>query len=272
MPVTFIESQVFLQIIKNGSRILNLCFVKKVTQRLVVFEFYLKYSISNVKLMAAIRKSNLRGKRRWLGRDSTHQGTSFQGYRANDNTNLPPIPQSTPEFLTRRKRSTPSFWSKSSSSVVTSHLPSAKVKPQRQHRKNSANRNQKAIPVMPDGSKVPVWLMRWNSLHRHTAVITFLLVSATLVVYGWTVYSQHLWSSSYKKLQDLQRDERQLTKHDETLKNRMAQEAEKPHSGLVSPTPDNTIFLEEETTPSNLPKINKESLETELQPSNVVGY
>ena len=124
---------------------------------------------------------------------------------------------------------------------------------------------------MPDGSKVPLWLMRWNSLHRHTAVITFLLVSSTLVVYGWTVYSQHLWSRSYQKLQDLQRDERQLTKHDEILKNKMAQEAEKPRSGLVSPTPANTIFLEE-SPPSNPNKTDSNTSITESQPSNVVGY
>jgi len=221
--------------------------------------------------MAAIRKSNLRGKKRWLGRDSTRQETSFRGYRANENTNLPPLPKPAPEFLSRQKRSTPSFWSKSSSSVVSTNSPSGKVKSQRVNQKKSRSRNQKAIPVMPDGSKVPTWLMRWNSLHRHTAVITFLLVSATLVVYGWTVYSQHLWSRSYQKLQDLQRDERQLTKHDEILKNKMAQEAEKPHSGLVSPTPANTIFLEE-TPPSSSNKIDSETLETETQPSNVVGY
>lgn len=229
--------------------------------------------------MAAIRKSNLKGKKRWLGRDSTRQEAGFRGYKANENTNLPPLPKPAPEFLSRQRRSTPSFWSKSGSSIVSSNSASAKVKSQRLNqgvnksvnKKNARSLNHKAIPVMPDGSKVPLWLMRWNSLHRHTAVITFLLVSSTLVVYGWTVYSQHLWSRSYQKLQDLQRDERQLTKHDEILKNKMAQEAEKPRSGLVSPTPANTIFLEE-SPPSNPNKTDSNTSITESQPSNVVGY
>ncbi|MCJ8279504.1 MAG: hypothetical protein MJK14_06120 [Rivularia sp. ALOHA_DT_140] len=221
--------------------------------------------------MAAIRKSNLRGKKRWLGRNSTPQETGFRGYRAKDDTNLPPLPKPAPEFLNRRKGTTPSFWSKSCSSIVSSS-PSVKVKPQRANKKSSQKRNHKAIPLMPDGSKVPTWLMRWNSFHRHTAVITFLLVSTTLIVYGWTVYSQHLWSRSYKELQDLQRDERQLTKHDETLKNKMAQEAQKPHSGLVSPTPANTIFLLEENTPSSSRKVDREILETKPQPSHAPGY
>ena len=221
--------------------------------------------------MAAIRKSKLRGKKRWLGRDSPRQETNFRAYRANENTNLPPLPKPTSEFLGRQKRSTASFWSKSSSNVVLSNSASGKVKSQRLNKRKSRSRNQKAIPVMPDGSKIPLWLMRWNSLHRHTAVITFLLVSSTLVVYGWTVYSQHLWSRSYQKLQDLQRDERQLTKHDEILKNKMAQEAEKPRSGLVSPTPANTIFLEE-SPPSNPNKTDSNTSITESKPSNVVGY
>ncbi|MEO1429615.1 MAG: hypothetical protein AAFS12_06365 [Cyanobacteria bacterium J06632_19] len=225
--------------------------------------------------MAAIRKSNLRGKKRWLGRDSTGGERNFRSYRANERSNLPPLAKSSPGFVNRQKRPIPSFWSKTGSSVVRTP-PSTKTKPQRSvnssvNNKNSANRDRRAIPVMPDGSKVPVWLMRWNSLHRHSAVMTFLLVSATLVVYGWTVYSQHLWSRSYKKLQELQRDERQLTKHDEILKNRMAIEAEKPHSGLVSPTPGNTIFLEE-TTPSSSQENDKQMKETVEQPSNAMGY
>ena len=219
--------------------------------------------------MTAIRKSNLKGKKRWLGRDPNHQESNFRGSRANEHTSLPPLTKSTPEFLSKRRHYDASFFSRNSSSSISKTSPSARVKSPRVNphptlgvksvnHKNSASKSQRTIPVMPDGTKVPVWLMRWNSVYRHTSIATFLLVSTTLVVYGWMVYSQHLWSSSYKKLQDLQRDERQLTKHDETLKNQMAQEAEKPHSGLVSPTPANTIFLEETPTSSSR-QVNQES-------------
>ena len=208
--------------------------------------------------MAAIRKSNLTGKKRWLGRDATRQ--DIRGSSVKEHTSLPPLTKSTPGFLSRQRRS----------SIVSNNSPAPQVNPQRVN-KNRRSRNHKAIPVMPDGSKVPMWLMRWNSLHRHTSIATFVLVSATLVVYGLTVYSQHLWSSSYKKLQDLQRDERQLTKHDQTLKNQMAQEAENPLSGLISPTPANTIFLPEETTPSSSQRVDKKFSE-EPQPTNAMGY
>ncbi|MGD1911700.1 MAG: hypothetical protein ACFB2X_12800 [Rivularia sp. (in: cyanobacteria)] len=226
--------------------------------------------------MATIRKSNLRGRKRWLRQDSAHKETNIRGSRVNEYTSLPPLPKSTPEFLSRQRHSKPSFFSKNSSSINSKTSPSPRVKPQRinsnsVNNKNREHKNQNAIPVMPDGSKVPMWLMRWNSFHRKTSVITFLLVGATLIVYGWTVYSQHLWSRSYKQLQELQRNERQLTKHDETLKNKMAQEAEKPRHGLVSPTPANTIFLQE-TTPLNSRNIEKESNKIEVPPSNALGY
>lgn len=221
--------------------------------------------------MAAIRKSNLRGQKRWLGRDSTSQ-ENFRGSKFNEHTSFPPFSKPTPGFLDRSKPS----------SMGSNNPSSAKVKPQRTNyhppldvknieRKKRDRKDRFAIPLMPDGSKVPMWLMRWNSVHRHTSVASFVLVSATLIVYGWTVYSQHLWSSSYKKLQDLQRDERQLTKHDETLKNQMAQEGKKPHSGLISPTPANTIFLEE-TAPSSSEQVDKKSDGTGTQPFNAGGY
>jgi hypothetical protein len=221
--------------------------------------------------MAAIRKSNLRGKKRWLGRDTTNKETILGGSKFISDTSLPPLPKSPPSFLNRQRRYSTDFFDKNDSSVYSKTSPSTRVKPQRINNKNRTSKNPIAIPVMPDGSKVPMLLMRWNSFHRHTSVATFLLVSTTLIVYGLTVYSQHLWSSSYKKLQELQRDERQLTKTDETLKNQMAQEGEKPHSGLVSPTPANTIFLEE-TPPSRSQQVDKDFSETLEQPSNALGY
>ncbi|MEB3217114.1 MAG: hypothetical protein VKN72_12920 [Nostocales cyanobacterium 94392] len=221
--------------------------------------------------MAAIRKSNLKGQKRWLGRDSNSQ-ENLRNSKFNQNTSFPPFSKPTPGFLDRSQPS----------SMVSTNPLSARAKSQRRNYhsrfdvksvegKNPDRKDPFAIPLMPDGSKVPVWLMRFHSFHRHTSVASFLLVSATLIVYGWTVYSQHLWSNSYKKLQDLQRDERQLTKHDETLKNEMAQQGKKPDSGLVSPTPANTIFLEE-TAPSSSQQVARESEETEFQPSNAVGY
>ena len=90
----------------------------------------------------------------------------------------------------------------------------------------------------------PLWLSSLLFLQRSSDVITFLLVAATLTIYSWTVYTQQQWSQEYGKLQKLQRDERQLTTANAVIKDQLAQQAEKPGTGLVPPTQANTIFLQ----------------------------
>ncbi len=99
------------------------------------------------------------------------------------------------------------------------------------------------IPVMSAAETMPIWILRLHGLQRHTSVVSFLLVIAMLIAYGWTVYSQQLWGKSYRRLQDLQRHERQLTITNGVLKSKMATDAEKPNAGLFSPNPERTIFL-----------------------------
>jgi hypothetical protein len=89
----------------------------------------------------------------------------------------------------------------------------------------------------------PIWLSSLLLLKRSSDVITFLLVAATLTVYSWTVYTQQQWSREYRKLDNLQRNERQLTTANAVFKDQLAQQAESPSTGLVTPTPANTIFL-----------------------------
>ncbi len=99
------------------------------------------------------------------------------------------------------------------------------------------------IPTMPNSGTAPLWLLRLYTFHRYSSVLAFLLVASTLAVYGWTVYSQELWSQSYRRLQKLQRHERLLTTTNATLTNKMAGEAEQSTAGLVLPTPQGMIFL-----------------------------
>lgn len=132
----------------------------------------------------------------------------------------------------------------------------------------------KSTPV-PDLSKqgsTPLWLLRLYTLHRHSSVVAFLLVAATLVVYGLTVYSQQLWSQAYRKMQNLQRYERQLTTTNEVLKNKMAQEAQ-TSAGLVSPSPGGTIFLRPALENSNpLPPNTIPNSEPQKQTPAPLGY
>ncbi|MBH8565286.1 hypothetical protein I8748_24405 [Nostoc sp. CENA67] len=116
-----------------------------------------------------------------------------------------------------------------------------------------------SLPTMPSSTASPLWLLWLYKSHRYTSVVAFLLVVATLVVYGWTVYSRQLWSQDLRRLDSLRLSERQLTTTNATLTNKMAEEAQKPTAGLVSPTPARTIFLRlpsgttQSTTPSPTP-------------------
>jgi hypothetical protein len=129
-----------------------------------------------------------------------------------------------------------------------------------------------SIHKMNDTSIMPVWLLRMYILNRYSSILVFLLVAATLIVYGWTVYSQELWSDSYRKLQSLQRHERQLNTANATLTSKMAQEAEKPGTELVSPTSEGTIFLP--ATSNNYPKSSFSTSQPESQPEppSPLGY
>ncbi|CDN14536.1 MAG: hypothetical protein HRU34_11565 [Richelia sp.] len=100
------------------------------------------------------------------------------------------------------------------------------------------------LPWVPSSqTTTPWWLLRLYALYRYSCLGNFLLAFAVLVVYGWTVHSQKIWGESYRKLQKLQRNERQLMKTNEVLKNKLAQESEKANTGLSSPAANQTIFL-----------------------------
>ncbi|PAX51694.1 hypothetical protein [Brunnivagina elsteri] len=132
---------------------------------------------------------------------------------------------------TKLNKAQPLKRERTKASLATKH-PEARVK------------NTSAIPVMSAAETMPVWILRLHGLQRHTSVVSFVLVISTLIAYGWTVYSQQLWGKSYRRLQDLQRHERQLTITNGVLKSKMATDAEKPNSGLSSPNPKKTVFLD----------------------------
>jgi hypothetical protein len=98
-----------------------------------------------------------------------------------------------------------------------------------------------------------------------------------LAVYGWTVYSQHMWNQAYQKLGVLQRHERQLTTTNEVLKNQMALQAEQPITGLVPPNPAAVIFLKPAPQRSDhaaapVPPATKPAAQTEKPTPIPLGY
>lgn len=124
---------------------------------------------------------------------------------------------------------------------------------------------------LPSKRSLPLWLRLLIQAQRGSLVIAFILVTATLIVYGSTVYTQQLWSKEYRKLKTLQRNEREMIATNEGLKNQLALQADRPGSGLVPQTPDNTIFLQpapQRPTLSISPSVSK----AEVAPNTPLGY
>jgi hypothetical protein len=76
------------------------------------------------------------------------------------------------------------------------------------------------------------------------SAIAWTLLASALGIYTWSVCVPKLWKQEYEKLETLQRQERHFTAMSETLKDRLAQQAEKPEAGLSKVNPAQMIFLE----------------------------
>lgn len=211
--------------------------------------------------MAAVRKSavSVTGSRFW--RDSTPSSRKRRSAR------LGRAVQS-PTTLTAQTSSLPTNKLSQSDNQQVSNLKVKSSAAQKSPRTGSVG-----VPAMPSSGAIPVWLLRLSKSHGYSSVVAFLLVAATLAVYGWTVYSRELWSQNLRRLDSLRLRERQLTTTNATLTNKMAEEAQQPTTGLVSPTPARTIFLRLPSGTTNLaPPSTTPNPQTQQPTSSPQGY
>ncbi|BAB72674.1 hypothetical protein ACN23B_03575 [Anabaena sp. FACHB-709] len=195
--------------------------------------------------MAAVRKSDVSVTGGWFRRGSTsslRERRTSQGSMMSNDSTLATEPSLVPPKRQQRSSNNVSSSAKtrvqSPATQKNSHLTAKSNRRQRGLQSNSQH-----LPVVPTAKALPLWLLRLHSIHRYSSIAAFLLVAGTLTVYGLTVYTQELWSQGYSRLQKLQRDERQITTTNATLTHKMAEEAETPSAGFISPTPARTIFL-----------------------------
>jgi hypothetical protein len=102
---------------------------------------------------------------------------------------------------------------------------------------------QTPTTIAPPQPQLPTALQVLLGFQQATSLITLGVVGIVLGIYGWTVYTPLLWSQEYQQLKALQKTERQLIANTEAIKHQLAQEADRPSSGLVNPRPDQNIFL-----------------------------
>ncbi|AFZ31406.1 hypothetical protein Glo7428_2911 [Gloeocapsa sp. PCC 7428] len=117
-----------------------------------------------------------------------------------------------------------------------------RVRPTGNFPQGTTTRHPTSVPILPSARK-PLWLIRLSVLQRSSTVVLFFLIATVLALYTGTIYSQRKWYQSYEKRENLQRQERQITTAIEVLKNKMAQQAEQPETGLLPADPTQAIFL-----------------------------
>lgn len=108
------------------------------------------------------------------------------------------------------------------------------------------------------------WLKLLMVIQRGSTPITLILGTVLLGVYGWSVYSQRSWSQAYNRLNQLQRDERQLMTANETRKFQVTEQAEMTRNQFVPQAPANTIFLKPASPRAPKPTDASSQLSTEL--------
>ena len=98
--------------------------------------------------------------------------------------------------------------------------------------------------LKPRDTTLPLWLRQLIVLQRGSSIAVLVMGGLTLLAYSWTVHSQRSWSQAYAHLAHLRRNEPQLTRANEVLKEHLAQQAESANSGLIEPTPGHMLYLE----------------------------
>ena len=110
-------------------------------------------------------------------------------------------------------------------------------------RQNISNRNVKRLP-RTNSFPLPLWLRVLMTTQKLSIAATVLLTVSVFALYGWTVYAQEQWNQQYKKLEQLKRQERQLTNAAGTFDNEMLRSIQKKPGELVRESPEKSIFLQ----------------------------
>jgi hypothetical protein len=88
----------------------------------------------------------------------------------------------------------------------------------------------------------PKWLKSLIILDRSSSAIAIASIVSTIVIYSAMFGIPKEWTQNYKKLEELQENERELTVINETLKNQFSKDSEQKVYGL-SPASANRVFF-----------------------------
>ncbi len=110
-------------------------------------------------------------------------------------------------------------------------------------RKFATNKNVKRLP-RTNSFPLPVWLRLLMTTQKLSIAMTVMLTLSVFAIYGWTVYAQEQWNQQYKKLEQLKRQERQLTTAEGAFDSDMLRSVQKKPGDLVRESSEKSIFLQ----------------------------
>lgn len=125
------------------------------------------------------------------------------------------------------------------------------------------------VKALPDRPLLPAWIRSLLKIQKTSVGLAVVLATATVGVYGWSVYSQQLWGKEYNRLQQLRHQERQLTASSEMLKHDIAKHVNAKELGLVPQSAEQTIFLK--PAPERKPAAQRETAPA-APPAAPLGY
>ncbi|NJM96723.1 MAG: hypothetical protein HC800_05590 [Phormidesmis sp. RL_2_1] len=116
------------------------------------------------------------------------------------------------------------------STLQLNHRPALRVTP------------SSALPL-PKKPKLPLWLQLLNRVQQGSTVLTCLLVTGALAVYGSTVYVDKSTHRALNQLDALQGESQQLTAASAAIKQSLAEQAMQANSGLEPYQSGDVLFL-----------------------------
>lgn len=134
-----------------------------------------------------------------------------------------------------------------------------------------ARNSRTTLQAMPDRMPLPGWLKLLKKAEKLSLILAFGLVSAAVAIYGWAVYSQQQWGASFSHLNTLRRDERQLLKSSELMKNDIARHNDPKQYGLVPRNAEHIVVIPPAPLRSALPARNS-GPDPKAKPITPIGY
>lgn len=134
----------------------------------------------------------------------------------------------------------------------------------------AARNSRTTLQAMPDRMPLPGWLRLLKNTEKASLIVAFGLVSAAVATYGWAVYSQQQWGNSFSHLNTLRRDERQLLKSSELMKNDIARHNDPKQYGLVPRNAEHIVVIPPAPLRNALPTRN--GVDPKAKPITPIGY